>query len=130
MSADMVTAKSDPISPSAVSVTRKRRSDSGYDYKDRPQRHRRGRTAAGNGAAPIDRRAQYTKAFEAQGGEVLDLALSADRKLLAVASSAGEVRIYRMTDRTRAATVDQSSRWPRSTSLALNADGKHLAAWR
>jgi hypothetical protein len=50
-------------------------------------------TGAGNGATPVNKRNQYAKNFEGQPGEVLDLALSADRKRLAVAGNFAEVRI-------------------------------------
>jgi WD40 repeat protein len=78
---------------------------------------------SGNGATPV--RGQFTKSFEAQGPDVLALASSADRKLLAVATSTGEVRVYRIADRARAATV---TKVPGPVfSLALDADGKRVA---
>jgi len=79
----------------------------------------------GNDARPVNRRDQYAKPFEDQPGEVLDLATSGDRKLLAVAGAFGEVRVYRTVDRGRAATVANIS--APAYALALNADGSRLA---
>jgi WD40 repeat protein len=82
-------------------------------------------TGGGNEARPVNRRDQYAKAFEDQSEEVLDLATSGDRKLLAVAGAFAEVRVYRMADRARVATVPNLL--PPVYSLALNADGSRLA---
>jgi WD40 repeat protein len=84
---------------------------------------------AGNGAVPVDKRNQYVKGFEGQGEGVLDVALSGDRKLLAVAAAAGtavaEVRVYRVADRQRVAAVPNV---PGPVfGLSLNADGSRLA---
>ncbi len=62
-------------------------------------------TGAGNGAQPVTKRDQYTKPFESQPGEVFDLATSGDRKLVAVAGAFGEVRVYKLADRQRAAVI-------------------------
>ena len=64
-----------------------------------------GVTGAGNGAKPVTRRNQYVKNFEAQPGEVIDIALSGDRKSIAVAGTAAEVRVYTVADRKRTAVV-------------------------
>lgn len=82
-------------------------------------------TGAGNGARPISKRAQYVKAFEAQPGEVLDIASSADRKFIAVAGTFGDVRVYQVANRQRIALI---SKVPAPIySVALNADGTRLA---
>lgn len=84
-----------------------------------------GVTGSGNGAQPITNRNQYVKNFESQPGEVLDMAFSGDRKLVAVAGDFAEVRIYRMADRGRVTTI---SNVPAPVySVALNADGTRLA---
>jgi WD40 repeat protein len=83
-----------------------------------------GVTGSGNGAQPITNRDQYVKNFEAQPGEVLDMAFSGDRKLVAVAGDFAEVRIYQIADRQRVATI---SNVPAPIySVALNADGTRL----
>jgi len=64
-----------------------------------------GVTGAGNGAKPVTRRNQYVKNFEAQPGEVIDIALSGDRKSIAVAGTAAEIRVYTVADRKRTAVV-------------------------
>ncbi len=82
-------------------------------------------TGAGNGARPINRRGQYAKNFETQGGEILDLAVSGDRKLLAVVGAFGGVRIYRTATRQRVAAI---SKTPAPIyCAALNSDGSKLA---
>ncbi len=75
----------------------------GYEYKIALSGV--GVTGAGNGAQPITKRDQYTKPFEGQPAEVLDMAASGDRKLVAVAGVFGEVRVYRIADRQRVAAV-------------------------
>lgn len=84
-----------------------------------------GVTGAGNGAKPISRRNQYAKGFEAQPGEVLDMALSGDRKRVAVAGRFGEVRVYTLADRKRVAAVS-GVRSP-VYGVALNRDGTRVA---
>jgi WD40 repeat protein len=82
-------------------------------------------TGAGNGARPISRRAQYVRPFETQPGEVLSIATSADRKLIAVAGDYGDVRVYRIADRQRVALI---SKVPAPIyGVALNRDGSRLA---
>ncbi len=82
-------------------------------------------SGAGNGARPISKRNQYAKNFEAQPGEILDVATSGDRKLMAVAGDYGEVRVYKIADRQRVALI---SKVPGPVySVALNADGTRLA---
>ena len=83
-------------------------------------------TGAGNGAQPVTRREQYAKPFEGPPGVVLDLATSGDRKLLAVAGSFPEIRLYQLATRQRTATI---ANLPAPVlSVALNADGSRLAA--
>jgi hypothetical protein len=81
-------------------------------------------TGAGNGAQPVNKRNQYAKNFEGQPGEVLDLALSADRKRLAVAGNFAEVRIYEVNSRKR---ITQLAKLPAPIyGAALNRDGSLL----
>ena len=95
----------------------------GYDYKIALSGV--GVTGAGNGAQPITKRDQYTKPFEGQPAEVLDMAASGDRKLVAVAGMFGEVRVYRIADRQRVASV---ANVPAPIySLALDQAGTRLA---
>jgi WD40 repeat protein len=82
-------------------------------------------TGAGNGARPISRRDQYVRAFETQPGEVLDIAMSGDRKQIAVAGAFGEVRVYTIADRKRIAQITGLA--APVYSVALNADGSRLA---
>jgi len=84
-----------------------------------------GVTGAGNGAKPISRRNQYAKGFEGQPGEVLDMALSGDRKRVAVAGRFGEVRVYTLADRKRVAVIAGVS--SPVYGVALNRDGTRLA---
>jgi WD40 repeat protein len=80
---------------------------------------------AGNGAQPITKKNEYTKPFEGQPGEVLDLATTADRKLVATAGVFGEVRLYKIDDRQRTALV---SKIPAPAySIDLSGDGTRLA---
>ncbi|MEO8166203.1 MAG: c-type cytochrome domain-containing protein [Betaproteobacteria bacterium] len=83
-----------------------------------------GVTGSGNGAQPITNRDQYVKNFEGQPGEVLDLAFSGDRKLVAVAGDFAEVRIYQIADRQRVVTIANAP--APIYSVALNADGTRL----
>lgn len=107
----------------AVSVNRKGELI-GYEYQIALSGVEAG--GAGNGAVPVDKRNQYTKPFEGQGDGVADAAASGDRKLLAVAAgTGGEVRVYRIADRQRAATVANVT--APVYALALNADGSRLA---
>lgn len=82
-------------------------------------------TGSGNGARPISKLAQYTKQFEAQPGEVFDIAMSGDRKRIAVGGAYGEVRIYTTADQKRVAVVNGLT--APIYSVALNADGSRLA---
>lgn len=81
-------------------------------------------SGAGNGARPVSRVAQYQKPFAAQAGEVLDLALSGDRKLVAAAGRYGDVRVYVLADRKPAGTVNLGA--PTAYAVALNQDGTQL----
>ncbi|MBM82257.1 MAG: hypothetical protein CMJ78_16955 [Planctomycetaceae bacterium] len=62
-------------------------------------------SGAGNGARPISRRAQYAKNMEGQPGIVLDLAISGDRKVIAIAGAYGDVRTYNIANRQRTALI-------------------------
>lgn len=74
---------------------------------------------------PLTRRDQYARPFEGQGGEVLSLAVSGDRKLLATAGRFGEVRVYRMDNRQR---VAQAAQVPAPIyAVALDGKGTRLA---
>ena len=84
-----------------------------------------GVTGAGNGAKPVTRRNQYAKNFESQPGEVLDMALSGDRKRVAVAGRFGEVRVYNLADRKRVAVIG-GVRAP-VYGVSLNRDGSRVA---
>lgn len=81
-------------------------------------------TGAGNGARPVSNRDQYVRTFEAQPDEIMALATSGDRKLLAVATRAAEVRIYQTDTRQRKVTIPNV---PSPVfSVALNHDGSRL----
>lgn len=81
-------------------------------------------SGSGNGAKPVSRVAQYLRAFEGQPAEVLDLALSGDRRTIAAAAVNGDVRVYAFPDAKRTPLL------PRATSptfaVALNRDGSLL----
>ncbi|MBC8356729.1 MAG: hypothetical protein H8E66_32540 [Planctomycetes bacterium] len=82
-------------------------------------------SGAGNGARPISKRAQYAKNFETQSGEILDIATSGDRKLVAIAGAYGDIRVYKIGDRQRTALIGNT---PNPVyGVALNADGTRLA---
>ncbi len=81
-------------------------------------------TGSGNGAAPVNKKDQYTRAFEAQPEAVTALATSGDRKLLAVATRADEVRVYEADARTRKAVLPKAA--APVLSIALNGDGSRL----
>lgn len=82
-------------------------------------------TGGGNDSRPLNRRDQYARPFEAQPGEVHALAASGDRKLLAAAGNFGEVRVYQIANRQRAALIGKI---PAPVySVALNANGSRLA---
>lgn len=82
-------------------------------------------TGVGNALVPTRPTAQYTKKLEAQAGEILDLAVNAKRTMLAVAGTAGEVRIYALPDGKRLATL---SGVPAPVfAVALSADGSRVA---
>jgi len=68
---------------------------------------------------------QFVRAFEAQPGEVHALAVSGDRKLVAVAGNFGEVRVYSMASRQRVTLIGKVP-MPVYT-VALNANGSRLA---
>ena len=82
-------------------------------------------SGTGNGSKPVSKRNQYAKNFETQPGEILDMATSADRTLLAVGGAYADVRVYKIADRQRVALI---SGIPNPIySVALNADGTRLA---
>ncbi len=81
-------------------------------------------TGSGNGAQPISRRDQYIRPFEAQPGEVLDMATSGDRTAVAVAGRFGQVNIYGLADRRPLAKVDKVP--SPIFAVALDAEGKQL----
>lgn len=95
----------------------------GYEFKTALEGV--GVTGSGNGAQPVLKREQYVKAFEGQPNEVLDLATSADRKLLAVVGASGEVRVYQVADRQRVTLIGNVV--APIYSAALNATGNRLA---
>jgi hypothetical protein len=81
-------------------------------------------SGSGNGARPVSRAAQYTRAFEGQPGEVLDLALSGDQRLLATAGQFAEIRLYTLVDRKRVGAVPYAA--GSAYAVALNADATRL----
>jgi WD40 repeat protein len=81
-------------------------------------------SGSGNGARPVNNLAQYIRPFEAQPAEILALALSGDRKLLAVATRAPELRLYTTDTRARRTTLPKLP--APVLSVALNADGTRL----
>ena len=82
-------------------------------------------SGSGNSSRPISKRAQYAKGFENQPGEILDLATSGDRKVVAVVGSFGEVRVYQTAGRKRIATIGKT---PAPVyGVAMNGDGSRLA---
>ena len=81
-------------------------------------------TGSGNGARPVNNRDQYVRAYEAQPEAVMALAMSGDRKLLAVATRAAEVRVYQTDNRQRKVTIAKA---PAPVfAIALNQDGSRL----
>ena len=83
-----------------------------------------GVTGSGNGAQPVLKRDQYVKNFEGQPNEVLDIATTADRKLLAVAGTFNDVRVYQIADRQRIALIPNVP--APIYSVALNPPGTRL----
>ena len=81
-------------------------------------------TGSGNGARPVSNRDQFVRPFEAQPEAVMALATSGDRKLLAVATRAPEVRIYLTGTRQRKITIPNVP--APVLSVALNRDGSRL----
>jgi WD40 repeat protein len=81
-------------------------------------------TSSGNGARPVNNRDQYLRTFEAQPEAVMAMATSGDRKLLAVATRAPEVRIYSTENRQRKVTIPKVP--APVLSVALNQDGSRL----
>jgi WD40 repeat protein len=81
-------------------------------------------TGSGNGAQPVSNKDKYLRTFEAQAGAVMALATSGDRKFLAVATRATEVRIYQTDTRARKTVL---TKVPAAVlSVALNQDGSRL----
>ncbi len=81
-------------------------------------------TGSGNGAQPVNNRSQYVRAYEAQPEAVMALATSGDRKLLAVATRAAEVRLYQTDNRARKASIAKAP--APVLAVALNHDGSRL----
>lgn len=82
-------------------------------------------TGSGNGMAPTQPAAQYTKKLEAQPGEVLDLATDAKQAKLAVAGTGSDVRVYNLADSKRLANLTAV---PAPVyGVALSADGTRVA---
>jgi WD40 repeat protein/mono/diheme cytochrome c family protein len=81
-------------------------------------------TGSGNGARPVSNRDQFVRVFEAQPEAVMALATSGDRKLLAVATRAPEIRIYLTESRQRKITIPNVP--APVLSVALNGDGSRL----
>ena len=81
-------------------------------------------TGSGNGARPVTNRDQYVRPFEAQPDAVNALATSGDRKLLAVATRAPEIRLYSTDTRQRKITIPKVP--APVLSVALNHDGSRL----
>ena len=98
------------------------RSLNGFDFKDALVGTEV--TGSGNGAQPVNNRSQYVRAYEAQPEAVMALATSGDRKLLAVATRAAEVRVYQ-TDNRQRKTVSAKAPAP-VLAIALNQDGSRL----
>ncbi len=95
---------------------------SGYDYKLALAGVEV--TGSGNGAAPVNKKAQYLKAFEAQPEAVLALAVSGDRKFLAAGTRAPEIRVYRMSDRGRLVVLPKAE--APVLTVALDGEGGFL----
>jgi hypothetical protein len=80
---------------------------------------------AATDSRPITSRGQYARDFEGQAGEVLALALSGDRKLVAAAGAFGDVRVYQIANRQRVALIPNV---PAPVyAVALDAKGSRLA---
>lgn len=79
---------------------------------------------SGNDARPVNTRDQYVRAYEGQPDAVMALAISGDRKLLAVATRAAEVRIYQTDNRQRKSSVVKAP--APVLAIALNQDGSRL----
>ncbi len=95
---------------------------SGYDYKLALAGVEV--TGSGNGATPVNKKAQYLRAFEAPADAVMCLATSGDRKLLAVGTRASEIRLYRMADRGRVSALPKAD--APVLSVAMDATGARL----
>lgn len=81
-------------------------------------------SGSGNGAQPVNNRAQYLRSYEAQPDAVMALATSGDRKLLAVATRAADVRVYQTDNRQRKTVI---AKVPAPVlAIALNQDGSRL----
>jgi hypothetical protein len=79
-----------------------------------------------NETKPVDQSAQYTRPFETQPGEVLDLDTNADRSILAVVGKSAEVRIYKIADGSRVALLGPVP--APAYCVALSPDGSRVAA--
>ncbi|MBI3876599.1 MAG: hypothetical protein HY300_11735 [Verrucomicrobia bacterium] len=79
---------------------------------------------SGNGARPVNNRDQYVRNFEGQAEAVTALAISGDRKFLAVATRAAEVRLYQTDNRQRKTTIPNVP--APIFAIALNSDGTRV----
>lgn len=83
------------------------------------------RGMGGNGSRPVNKRPQYTKNFETPSGQVLDLATSGDRNLVAAAGTGPDIRVYELATQKRVALIKAPGT---IYSLALDTTGTRLAA--
>ncbi len=81
-------------------------------------------TGSGNGATPVNKKAQYVRTFEGQADAIQVLGMSGDRKLLAVGTRASEIRVYRVSDRARHVVL-QKAEAP-VLCLALDEKGERI----
>jgi hypothetical protein len=81
-------------------------------------------SGSGNGAAPVNKKEQYTRAFEAQTDAVTAMAMSGDRALLAVATRANEVRVYQADARSKKVALPKVA--APVLSVALSGNGSRL----
>ena len=82
-------------------------------------------SGAGNGARPVSRREQYVRAVDTAPGEVLDIALSGDRKTLAVAGRFAEVRLFTLATQQKLPVVGKLT--APVYSVALDEKGTRVA---
>lgn len=78
-------------------------------------------SGSGNGAMPVNKKDQYTRAVDTQPDAVTAMATSGDGKLLAVSSRSNEIRIYQSENRSKKGTLSKVA--GPVLSVALNHDG-------